>query len=132
MPSTEIGCGCAKPCQELPPRRLLSNGPAAGDLVTHIEDNGSNCSSEQQIISNCSLGNESANHIPVSITNLVTSEIRIQGNHTPQKFEIYDLNAKRLLAGEALDLIDVSTLTSGLYLLKFGNESFKFIVKSSE
>jgi hypothetical protein len=44
-----------------------------------------------------------------------------------QPYEIYSINGTQVLAGETTGTVDISSLKSGLYVARIGNESVKFV-----
>lgn len=61
--------------------------------------------------------------------NPVKSDLNISGLNSKQNFQIYSINGKLVKKGETNSQtnINVSTLVKGVYILKLGDQNFKFI-----
>jgi hypothetical protein len=62
--------------------------------------------------------------------NPVSNVLSVQGNKAVESITIFDLHARKLIATEGSDTVDVSQLATGTYIVKVNkNQIFKFIKK---
>ena len=62
--------------------------------------------------------------------NPVSNVLSVKGNKAVESITIFDLHARKLIATEGSDTVDVSQLAKGTYIVKVNkNQIFKFIKK---
>lgn len=97
----------------------LAVSPYAGDLDIHVGFDGTNTST--------GIYDVSTDNKPTVYYDTTTGSIITKGAEN-LKYEIYNLTGVQTMAGIATsDNINVSNLTRGIYLIKIGNSTVKFI-----
>jgi hypothetical protein len=89
-----------------------ARGPGAGDVDPSLSINGAN-NAQFKIVVN-------------------QNEIKLMGDHVYQNYEIYSIDGKQILKNQAssnLNMIDISNLNKGIYILNLKNNTDKHIIK---